>query len=315
MVFDSVASRPRSAMNWTLPRSRRLVVAGVVLAVAAGGCATRPHAAAAGGALTVVAAENFWGSLAAQLGGDRVRVSSIIDNPAVDPHDYEPTSADARLVSAARLVVLNGVGYDPWARKLVGAGGSGRTVLDVGELVGVQPGGNPHRWYAPGDVRAVIDRLTADYKAVDPAHAGDFDTWHATVLDRDLKGYFDAVARIRASYGDTPVGASESIVAPLADALGLRLVTPPSFLTAISEGTDPSAADKATIDAQIARHELRVYVYNSQNATPDVQGQVAAARAAGIPVTAVTETLTPAGATFQEWQVTQLAALERALAQ
>src|SRR5437899_1473994 len=71
-----------------------------------------------GGRPTVVAAENFWGSIAAQLGGDRVQVTSIIDNPNADPHDYEPTTADARDIATARFVIENGIGYDPWAQKL-----------------------------------------------------------------------------------------------------------------------------------------------------------------------------------------------------
>src|SRR5207247_2226935 len=120
---------------------------------------------------------------------------------------------------------------------------------------------------------------------------------------------------ISTGYAGTPVGASESIFAMLAPALGLNLLTPPGFLTAVSEGGDPTAADKATIDRQISTRQIMVYVYNSQNATPDVQAQVNAARAAGIPVVALTETLTPAGASFQDWQVAQLSSLRQALAQ
>ncbi|MDT4934990.1 MAG: zinc/manganese transport system substrate-binding protein, partial [Pseudonocardiales bacterium] len=120
---------------------------------------------------------------------------------------------------------------------------------------------------------------------------------------------------IKTKYAGTPVGASESIFAPLADALGLNLITPPSFLKDISEGTDPSAGDKATIDAQISGKKIKVYVFNSQNSTPDVSAQVAAAKKQGIPVTAVTETLSPAGASFQDWQSNQLRTLESALAQ
>ena len=47
---------------------------------------------AAGRTIRVVAAENFWGSIASQLGGDHVTVTSIITNPDTDPHDYEPTA-------------------------------------------------------------------------------------------------------------------------------------------------------------------------------------------------------------------------------
>jgi len=242
-------------------------------------------------------------------------VTDIIDNPDADPHDYEPTAADARAMAAANLVITNGIGYDAWAGKLVAADPApGRTVLTVGDLVGVKEGGNPHRWYSPADVRTVIDRITAGYEALDPASSAAFDALHEQVVSTDLKEYFDLVARIRSTYAGTPIGASESIVSPLAEATGLTLLTPASFLAAISEGSDPTPADKATVDAQITGKKIKVYVYNSQNATPDVQRQVDAAKAAGIPLVTVTETLTPAGASFQEWQVAQLKALAAALA-
>ena len=94
----------------------------------------------------VVAAENFWGSIASQLGGDRVHVTSVITSPATDPHDYEPTAADARTLAGARMVIVNGIGYDPWAGKLLAANPvHGRVVLTVGDLLGIKPGGNPHR--------------------------------------------------------------------------------------------------------------------------------------------------------------------------
>ena len=112
-----------------------------------------------------------------------------------------------------------------------------------------------------------------------------------------------------------PVGASESMFALMAPALGLDLLTPPSFLTAISEGTDPTAADKAAVDQQIRYRQIKVYVYNSQNATPDIQRQIEEARSAGIPVATITETLVPAGASFQAWQVGELRGLAAALAQ
>ncbi len=134
------------------------------------------------------------------------------------------------------------------------------------------------------------------------------------MINTNLKPYFDLVSQVKTSYAGTPVGASESIFAMLSPALGLDLLTPADFLKAISEGTDPSAADKATIDRQINTKQIKVYVYNSQNATPDIQAQVNAAKKQGIPVTTITETLTPAGASFQDWQVTQLTALKQALA-
>ncbi len=294
-----------------------LLGAGLAVLVSVAGCSTAPaHPVGGDGSvITVVAAENFWGSLAAQLGGDRVKVTTIIDNPDADPHDYEATAADGRAIALAGLTLVNGVGYDTWAGKLTAASPDKHRVdLVVGDIVGAKPGDNPHRWYNPDDVRTVLDRITAGYKQLAPAAAGYFDQQHATVLGTNLKSYFATIDQIRAAYAGTPVGASESIFAMLAPALGLNLITPPSFLTAISEGNDPTVADKATIDAQLRNKQLKVYVYNTQNATPDVQAQVDAARAAGIPVSTITETLVPAGASFQDWQVAQLTALRQALA-
>ena len=280
------------------------------------GPASAVSAKASGGTvIQVVAAENFWGSIATQLGGSHVHVDSIITNPNTDPHDYEPTAADARTVTTAQYVIVNGIGYDAWADKLLSTNpGSGRTELKVGDLVGIQPGGNPHRWYSPDDVHQVIERITADYKKIDPADAAYFDQRKQTFETRTLGPYNQLISDIKATYAGTPIGASESIVTPLAQGLGLAMLTPESFLDAMSEGTDPTAADKATIDQQIKTKQIKVYVYNTQNSTPDVTAQVKLAKSEGIPVATVTETLAPAGDTFQQWQVTELQGIEAALA-
>jgi len=269
---------------------------------------------AAGGTLQVVAAENFWGSIASQLGGDRVHVTSVITNPATDPHDYEPSSVDARTIAGAQMVIVNGIGYDPWAPKLIAANPvHGRVVLTVGDLVGIKPGGNPHRWYSPTNVQQVIAAIVADYTKLDPKDAAYFRNEKAAFETKGLAQYKQLIATIRRKYHGVPVGASESIFAPLAQALGLDLLTPYSFLEAISEGTEPTAADKTTIDRQIAKKQIKVWVFNSQNSTPDVARFTEAARKKGIPITTITETLAPASATFEQWQVAQLKALEAAL--
>src|SRR6266542_5932881 len=125
-----------------------------------------------GNGLQVVAAENFWGSIASQVGGDRVHVTSVITSPATDPHDYEPTAADARTMAGAGMVIANGIGYDPWAGKLIAANPvHGRVVLTVGDLVGVKSGGNPHRWYSPSNVQSVIAEIVRDYTTLEPKDA------------------------------------------------------------------------------------------------------------------------------------------------
>src|SRR5476649_621477 len=142
---------------------------------------------AAAGPLRVVAAENFWGSIATQLGGNRVQVTSVITNPATDPHEYEPTAVDARTLAEAQLVIVNGIGYDPWVPQLLAANPvKGRLVLTVGDLVGIKPGGNPHRWYSPSNVQQVISAIVADYKQLDPADAAYFDRQKALFETKEI---------------------------------------------------------------------------------------------------------------------------------
>ena len=159
-----------------------------------------------------------------------------------------------------------------------------------------------------------IGAVTAGYSRLDPKHAPYFAARERSFEAAGLRAYHGLIAQIRQRYAGTAVGASESIFAPMAQALGLRLITPSGFLAAISDGTDPTAADKATTDRQISTRAIRVWVYNRQNTTPDVQRLNAAARRAGVPVTTITETPVPASATFQAWQVAQLESLRRALA-
>lgn len=288
----------------------------VVLLLLLTGCDMTINAETSGGKLQVVAAENFWGSIAAQVGGEHVNVISIIVNPNTDPHDYEATPADARTVAGAGYVIFNGVGYDPWVRQLLDANPvSGRKVLEIGKLLGKQEGDNPHFWYHPDYVTQVVNQITADLKSLDAADASYFEQQSHQFLTSALQQYHDLINTIKQRYQGTPVGATESLFAYLAPALGLNLITPPGFMQATSEGIEPTAADKATFDHQITQKQIKVLVYNKQNATPDTDALKAKAQQAGIPIVAITETLNPGTASFQEWQAAQLQALEQALAQ
>jgi zinc/manganese transport system substrate-binding protein len=295
---------------------RLLMLLGILGALAAAGCGAVAGGEPGSGTVRVVAAENFWGSIASQLGGDRATVDSIITNPNEDPHSYEPTASDARRLATAQLVVVNGVGYDPWAPKLLSANpASGRTALTVGDLFGLHEGDNPHRWYDPANVEAVANAITADLKKLDPGHASYYDQRRAAFENQRLASYHRLIAGIRAKYGGTAVGASESIFALLSPALGLHLTTPGSFLKAISEGTEVSAQDTLTVQRQLSQHEIKVWIYNSQNATPEIQRLNALARSEQIPVATITETLSPANSSFEQWQVAQLQRIAQALHQ
>jgi zinc/manganese transport system substrate-binding protein len=299
---------------------RRPRIALAVLLVLGGACVAgcdQSDPGGGGGAdgrLKVVAAENFWGSIATQLGGRRVSVSSIIVNPSTDPHSYEPSAADARRMAGAKLAIVNGIGYDNWAPKLLGASPvDGRVVLNVGDLLGLQTGENPHQWYAPASVRRVIAQVVADYDKLDPGGAAYYAQREKAFETVSLARYDKLRTEIRMRYGGTPVGYSESIFRPLGEDLGLRLSTPYSFAKAVAEGTDVTAQDKRTVDEQAEGRQIKVWVFNSQNVTPDVQRVNELAKAAGIPIATVTETLDPAGETFEQWQVKELEGLRQAL--
>lgn len=304
--------RPRPRAGATNMRLAAVMAAGATML---GGCGSpEPNEEPASGKLRVVAAENFWGSIAAQLGGAKVQVRSTIVNPETDPHSYEPTAADARAMAGARMAIVNGMGYDRWASRLLAANPSGgREVLDVGSLLGLKQGDNPHQWYSPAHVHAVIDRIVADYDKLRPADAGYFARQKRTFETVGLARYDALIGQIKARYAGVRVGYSESIFQPLGEALGLTLLTPYSFAKAIAEGTEVSARDRQTVDRQASSRQIKVWVVNKQNLTPDVQRVSDLARAGHIPIVAVTETLSPASAGFEQWQATQLEGLLSAL--
>ena len=186
---------------------------------------------------------------------------------------------------------------------------SGRVTLNVGRLFGLQEGDNPHRWYFPADVYAVVKRSPHDYERLDPGAKGYFAQRRRTFETQGLARYDQLRREIRARYAGTPVGYSESIFQGLGENLGLKLATPYSFAKAIAEGSEVTAQDKRTVDSQAEHHKITVWVFNSQNVTPDVQRVNELARAAHIPIATVTETLSPASDSFEQWQVAELEGL------
>lgn len=302
----------------SLPR----VACGLILLISVGlvGCGTTFQSPAtrgkSSGPIQVAAAENFWGSIAAQVGGSHVHVTSIIVDPNADPHSYEPTNPDARIVAQAQYVIVNGAGYDPWADKLLQANPvSGRKVLNVGDFNGKREGDNPHMWYNPAYTTAVVNKIRDDLKTLDPTDASAFHQSAQAFQTTGLKQYHDLIAAIKAKYSGIPVGATESIFSYLAPALGLKLITPYSYLKAVSEGEDISAADQATVEQQIRQKQIKILVYNSQNTPNNIQALITLAKNNHIPVATITETLTPATASYQDWQSAQLQGIESALAQ
>jgi zinc/manganese transport system substrate-binding protein len=279
--------------------------------VAVGACGA--GVAAPSGKINVVAAENFWGSVAEQLGGTRVSLQSVVSDPNADPHEYESSAADARAFADANFVILNGAGYDDWGQKLIdGNPAAGRVVLDVASTLGKKAGDNPHFWYDPASVVVTADRITADYKSIDSKDASYFDQMRSDFAAA-LKPYQDEVGVIKQRFSGVAIGSTESVFVYMAAALDLRLITPAAFMNSVSEGIDPPASAVVQVQDQVSGNQLRALVYNSQTATAVTTNVKALAAAHHIPTVAVTETLQPQGVTFQDWQLKQLRSLEAAL--
>ncbi len=288
-------------------------IIGITLLVLVGWGAAKSNPPAHAGRLQIIAAENFWGSLAQQLGGDQVQVTSVVSDPNADPHEYETNTNTARAFAKANYVVLNGAGYDTWGNKLVVANPvAGRKTLTVATLLGKKDGDNPHFWYNPAYVNRVVVQMDRDLIALDPSHEAYFETQLKTVQTK-LEVYQSQVAALQKQYAGTPVAATEDIFAYLSDAAGLNLISPPAFIQAVAEGNDPPANSIATFQQQLTQSQPRVLVYNEQTVTPLTESIKKQAAEQRIPVVGITETMQPPNSTFEDWMDSQITRLGQAL--
>jgi zinc/manganese transport system substrate-binding protein len=294
-------------------RYRRSSVARIVL-VCALMVVLSGFGGAAKGKLGVVSSTNVYGDIVRQIGGPTVSVTSVLTDPNADPHLFEPGTANGLAVARARLVIVNGLGYDAFMTRLERAApNSKRQTVTIADAVGVHGSdANPHLWYdvpALGTIAGAIEHALA---AADKPHARDY----ASRLDRFLRSLGPlraAVASIRAAHAGAPVAYTEPVPGYLLQAAGLRNLAPASFTRAIEEGTEPSASAVATMLGLVSNRRVHVLLYNKQAVSPITARVRTAAQHAGVPVVAVTETLPP-GLSFQSWQLLQTRALARALA-
>lgn len=269
-------------------------------------------ARAADGKIAVVAAENFYGDVAQQIGGDRVSVSSIMSNPDTDPHLFETSPSVVRDVAAAQVVVYNGADYDPWMEKMLSATAKpGRTAIIAAELTHKKAGDNPHLWYDPPTMPAVATALAAAFSAADPAHKDDYAT-RLKVFLASLDPVHQKIAAMRAKYAGVPVTASEPVFGYMAGALGLKMHNE-RFQLAVMNNTEPSATDVAAFERDLKARKVRLMFYNKQASDNVVTHLVDLARASHIPVVGVTETCPP-DLSYQNWMLSELDATEKALA-
>ena len=266
------------------------------------------------GVVRVVAGENFWGNIAAQIGGRHVRVTSILTSPAADPHLYESDVSNAVAVAEAGLVIENGAGYDDFLSQLLGATRHpGRVVLSVQDVLGATgPDVNPHFWYDIPRVPQVARAIEAALARLEPRDASVFAAGLAA-FDASLRSIEAVLSQIRRRYPGAPVAYTERVPGYLLAAAGLRVLTPPGFAAAIEDGSDPSPDDTVVMDRLFTGHRVRVLLYNAQVVSAVTQQVRALARSSRIPVVGVTETMPPSYPSYQAWQLAQARALLHAL--
>jgi zinc/manganese transport system substrate-binding protein len=309
MITVMVMRLPNKAALCVLP-----ALAGVALGTTLPVALVPPAPAAAAPApVRVVAAENFWGNITAQIGGHDVAITSLITNPNADPHLFETDAQDAADLARAQVVVENGAGYDSWMRSLLAADAGHRTVLTAASVLhvtGSDP--NPHLWYDIPKVPAVAAAIAA---ALTKAAPGDAATFKANLVtfDASLAPLDATLATIRTHFHGVGVAYTERVPGYALAVAGLAVKTPPGFARAIEDGVDPGPADTVAMQQLLDDHDVNVLLYNTQTVTPVTTQIRTLARQHGIPVVGVSETMPAGAASYQQWQQRQLTALLHAL--
>ncbi len=303
------------------PRCARALLAVPAAAVALVfllvGCGASSSSSTAGGAtISAVGAENEYANVIEQIGGKYVKVAAIESNPNTDPHTFEASPSVAQTVSAASLLIENGVGYDTYMQKIESASpDSSRKVINVQHLLGLPDSTpNPHLWYKPTTMPRVAKALASDLSALQPAHAAYFQE-NAKKFDESLKPWYDAIAKFKAAYPNTPVATTEPVGDYMLEAAGTKNLTPFSLQADIMNGTDPAPQNVTLQNGLFSGHMVKVFVHNQQVTDSLTESFVQAAKRAGIPVVGVYETMPTPGYTYQSWMLAEVKALEKAVAQ
>ena len=277
-----------------------------------GGATAAPKGSCPTAAIPIVVSVDQWGDIVDDLTGDCGDVSTIFKSSSADPHDYEPTPADAAKFTDAKLVVVNGLGYDSWADRVVATLGTKPAMVNAGRVVGLTTGVNPHIWYGPEFVYKVADAVTAELEQLQPSDATYFEGRRAAWRSA-MRAYDAEIAKITAASKAKTFGATEDLFDYMAGRLGLTNETPAGYERSTANESDPAPGDVNEFEHALATHEITVLIYNTQTegAIPDeIRG---AAEAAGVPVVNVTETVPAHYSTFESWQVSQLSNLATAL--
>ena len=291
-----------------------LALLGVTALALTTGCGATSTPARSG-SIAVVAAENEYGNVAAQVGGTDVSVTSVESNPNTDPHTYEVSPSVAQEITAAQVIIQNGIGYDAYMTRIESASPSTtRKVINVQHLLGLPDSTpNPHLWYDPTTMPKVANALAADYAALKPADASYF-TANAAKFIASLNPWLQALASFKSQYAGTPVATTEPVADYMLQAASADNLTPFAFQLDVMNGVDPSPQDVSLQTSLFGQHKVKVLVYNQQVTDTLTQTFISAAQSAKIPVVGVYETMPTPGFTYQSWMLAEVNALQKAVA-
>jgi zinc/manganese transport system substrate-binding protein len=314
-TYNAASKRPERFTSSVLSRRGRAIISfSVGLFLTATQAGTAFAASPAPGVINAIGVENEYADVISQIGGKYVQVTAIETDPNTDPHTFEVNPKVATEISAADLIVKNGIGYDAWADKIIAAAPNDkRKVLDVQHLLGLPDSTpNPHLWYDPRTMPAVAKAIAADLAELNPAQANYFQA-NVKKFDASLKPWLSAIASFKTSYAKTPIAVTEPVADYMLEAAGTDIATPFSLQAAIMNGTDPSPQDVTTQNALFKDHKVKVFVYNQQVTDSLTQSFLALAKSNGIPVVGVYETMPTPGFNYQSWMLAEVTALRRAV--
>jgi zinc/manganese transport system substrate-binding protein len=290
--------------------------AAVLLAITASACgraaAAQTHTSSAA-RITAVGAENEYANVISQVGGKYVSATAIMSNPDTDPHTFEASPQVAQTVSAARLVVQNGVGYDSFMNKVEsGSPSSSRKVIDVQKLLGLPDSTeNPHLWYSPTTMPTVADAVAADLAKLAPEHATYFKA-NATRFIASLHPWLNALTAFRHDHPGTPVATTEPVGDYMLQAAGAHNLTPWNLQAEIMNGVDPAPQDISLQSDLLEHHRVKVLLYNQQVTDSLTESFLKLAAKNHVPVVGVSETM-PLGYGYQSWMLAEVKALNSAV--
>jgi zinc/manganese transport system substrate-binding protein len=285
----------------------------VLACVALSGCGAGIAGAGGHGGISAVGAESQYANVISQIGGRYVSVTAIMSNPNTDPHSFEASPSVAQSVSAAKLIVQNGVGYDGFMNKIESASGSSsRKVIDVQKLLGLPDSTrNPHLWYDPKTMPRVAAQVAKDLAALAPSHAAYFRS-RARGFDTSLQPWLKALAAFSSRHPHTPVATTEPVGDYMLQAAGATIMTPWSLQADVMNGVDPAPQDISLQNNLFKDHRVRIFLYNQQVTDTLTQSFLKQAARYHVPVVGVYETM-PAGFSYQSWMLAEVAAMNRAL--